>query len=123
MIVNLEARICVQIAIKNLPCWATNLLPSLKVRLIPDNLSQIASSLGPYDLLVVSYNVLKVLSPGQLGILLHILKCSYVPPIKQEAEVTAILCLLHPPSILNEISNEKWLIVKVSLELLLLSHY
>ena len=77
---------------------------------------------------VVSYNMLEVLSLGQLGILLYILKCSYVPPIEQEAEVIAILCLLYPPSILppsilNEISDEKWLLVKVSLELLLLSHY
>ena len=41
-----------------------------------------ASLERPYDLLVVSYNVLKVLNPGQLGILSHILKCSYVPPIE-----------------------------------------
>jgi hypothetical protein len=40
------------------------------------------ASLGPYDLLVVSYNVLKVLNLGQLGILLYILKCSYMPPIE-----------------------------------------
>ena len=82
-----------------------------------------ASSLGPYDLLVISYNVLKVLNPGQSGILSHILKCSYVPPIEQEADITAILCLLYPPFILNEINNKKWLAVKVSLEFLLLLYY
>jgi hypothetical protein len=65
------------------------------------------ASLGPYDLLVVSYNVLKVLNLGQLGILLYILKCSYMPPMEQKAEVIAILCLLYPLFILNKISNEK----------------
>ena len=41
-----------------------------------------ASSLEPYNLLVVSYNILKVLNLGQLGILLYILKYSYIPPIE-----------------------------------------
>jgi hypothetical protein len=90
------------------------LLPSL-IYLIPEKLSQMASSLRLYNLLVVFYNILKVLNLKQLGILLYILKCSYMPPIEQEAEVTAILCLPHPP-ILNEISIEKWLAVKVSWE-------
>ena len=84
---------------------------------------QIASSLGLYNLLVVFYNIFKVLSLGQLGILLYIFKCFYIPPIEQEAEVTAILCLLHPLSILNKISNKKWLLVKVNLELLLFLYY
>ena len=65
------------------------------------------ASLGPYDLSVVSYNMLKVFNLGQLGILLYILKYSYVPPMEQEAKVTTILYLLHPPSILKEISNNK----------------
>jgi len=82
-----------------------------------------ASSLGPYNLSVVSRNVLKVLGLGQLGILSHILKSFYVPPIEQEAEMTTILYLLYPPSILDEIGNKKWLVVKVSLEILILSHY
>ena len=108
-----------QIAIKNLPYQATNLLPSL-IHLTLDKLSQMASSLGPYDLLVVSYNMLKVLDLGQSGILLYILKYSYVPPIKQEAEVIIIFCLLHPP-ILDKIGIEKWLAVKVNQEFC--SHY
>ena len=82
-----------------------------------------ASSLGPYNLSVVFLNILKMLNLGQLGILLYILKCFYIPPMEQEAKVTTIFCLLHPPSILNEISNEEWLAVKVSLEFLLLLHY
>ena len=82
-----------------------------------------ASSLRLYDLLVVSYNVLKVLDPGQLGILSYIFKCSCIPFMVQEVEVTAILCLLYPPFIFNEISNEKWLDIKVSLKFLLLLHY
>jgi len=82
-----------------------------------------ASSLGPYNLLVISRSVLKVLSPRQLGILLYILKRSYMPPMEQEAEVTAILYLLYSPSILNEIDNKKWLAVKVSLEFFILLYY
>ena len=62
IIVNSEACIYVQIAIKNLLYWATNLLPFLKVYLTPDNLSQMASSLGTYNLSVVFYNLLKVLN-------------------------------------------------------------
>ena len=40
------------------------------------------ASLGLYDLLVVSYNILKVFNLGQLGILLYILKYSYIPPME-----------------------------------------
>ena len=78
-----------------------------------------ASSLRLYNLLIVFYNMLKVLNPGQSGILLYILKCSCMPPMAQEAEVTTILCLLYPPLIFTlKISNKKWLDIKVSLEFL-----
>jgi len=71
-----------QIAIKNLPYSATNLLPFLKICLTLDKLFLIASSLGLYNLLIISYNTLKVLSLRQLKILSHILKSSYMPPME-----------------------------------------